>query len=218
MARTNIIKGWDDACQPLINNIAEALYKLALLDCDLEKGRCWIEVPSQSEDAAFSFLFFSAPDGNQIRVDFPLSQRCRAISTLGAPRYLPLRAFDHAEVDSQGNVLLQDGTSVHAVNFEPVTFPKWTDRQEAIIWLTIRAFRAEHIFLRRHEHVVGIDYSNLHILHEPNVKELTRYINAHIGELPRRDGKPRFGCVSIEEVQRTLSIAGVQKVRGPKRR
>jgi hypothetical protein len=61
---------------------------------------------------------------------------------------------------------------------------------------------------------IFIDYSILHILHEPNVKALTHYINEHIGKLPRATGKRPFKPVAISRVQRTLKIAGVTKVRG----
>jgi hypothetical protein len=63
-----------------------------------------------------------------------------------------------------------------------------------------------------------IDYSILHTMRESNVKNLTGYINDHIGELPRGNGQPKFGPVSEDKVQQTLNMAGISKVRGPKRR
>lgn len=220
VVKTRIIRGSDDDCQPTINNIAEALEKLRSLGCDLEAGRCWLEVPPSApgKPALVARLFFSAADGNEVRIDLPMLHRCRAKTTLGAPISLSLEAFDRAEIDARGNVSLRDGSSVHAVTFETVRFPEpWTDLEEGIIWLTIRAFKAEHIFLRRHLHVVGIDYSVLHLMREPNVKELALYINKHIAELPRPDGKPPFGFVPTSKIQRTLDIAGIGKVRGRKR-
>lgn len=127
---------------------------------------------------------------------------------------------------------LTDGRSVYSVNFDLIQFPtRWTDLEEAIVWLTIKAFKAEHIFLRRHVlarrddlsspleyQVIGIDYSILHTMRESNVKNLTGYINDHIGELPRGNGQPKFGPVSEDKVQQTLNLAGISKIRGPKRR
>ena len=112
------------------------------------------------------------------------------------------------------------------LKFDLVSVPPWTDLDEAIVWLTIKAFQAEHIFLRRYFLTrpsenepaffrrVGIDYGILHTLREPNVKDLTRYINKHIGALPREGGKAPFESVAISRVQRTLNIAGIGKVRG----
>lgn len=218
MAVTRVIRGWDEACQPTIRTITEALKQLESL-CDLKSGRCWMHVPKVSgRPAHFAHLYFSAANGDQVRVDFPMAQRCRAQSAPGVPRYLSLEAFNQAEVDLLGHVFLRDGTTVQAVNFDTVRFPVWTDLEEAIIWLTICAFGAEHIFLRRHGHVVGIDYSILHTMREPNVKALARYINGHIGNLPRASGKPPIEFVSVASIQRTLNIVGIGKVRGRKRR
>jgi hypothetical protein len=220
MAVPNVIQGWDDACQPTITNMAEALEKLRSLGCDLETGRCWIHVPAISGKAALvARLFFSTAHGDQVRLDLPMLEGCRGWTTLGAPRYVPLEAFDQAEVDGRGNVSLQDGTSVHAVDFDTIKFPEFTDLEEVIIWLTIRAFKAEHMFVRRGPcGVIGIDYGILHILREPNVKELAIFINEHIGKLPRYNGKPAFGFVPTATIQRTLDLAGIGKVRGRKRR
>ena len=219
MAVVKVIQGWDEGCRPTIFNIAEALEKLRSLECDLEMGRCWIDVPSSSGQAALAArLFFSNAEADQVRIDLPFSQGARTLTTLGTPRYVSLATFDQAEVDPLGNVTLRDGSSVHGVKFDTVMFPEWTDLEEAIIWLTIRASKAEHIFLRRYGHVIGVDYGILHIMREPNVKVLARYINEHIGELPRTGGKPPFGFVSTATIQRTLDIAGVKKVRGRRRR
>lgn len=221
MMGTLIIQGWNEDSQPTINNVAEALERLSSLGCDLEAGRCWLEVPRPAvgRPALVARLFFSSADGDEIRIDLPMLQGCRARTTLGAPIDLLLEDFDKAEVDSLGNLRLRNGRSVHAVNFDTVRFPgPWTDLEEAIIWLTIRAFKAEHIFLRRHLDVVRIDYSILHIIREPNVKELALYINKHIGQLPRAEGKPPFGFVPISKIQRTLDMVNIGKVRGRPRR
>ena len=220
MAALKTIQGWDQACQPTIVNMAEALDKLRSLGCDLETGRCWIEVPTTSGEAALvARLFFSTAHGlDQALLDLPMLQGCRVWTTLGAPRYVSLEAFDQAEVDGRGSVSLQDGTSVHAVEFDTVTFPKWTELGEAIVWLTIKAFKAEHIFLRRYGPVIGIDYGILHIMREPNVKALAVYINENIRELSRATGKPPFGFVPTATIRRTLDVAGIVKVRGRRRR
>ena len=174
MADPKVFQGWDDACQPTIGNIAEALEKLRSLGCDLETGRCRIQVPATSSKVALvARLFFSPAHGDKIRLDLPMLQGCRGWTTLGAPRYVPLEAFDQAEVDSRGNVSLRDGTSMYAVEFDTIKFPEFTDLEEMIIWLTLCAFKVEHMFLRRGPcGVVGIDYGILHILREPNVKDL----------------------------------------------
>lgn len=219
MAVPRVIRGWDETCRPTIANIAEALEKLRSLGCDFETGRCWIHVPSTSAEAPLvARLFFSTAKGDEVRLDLPMLQGCRAWTTMGAPRYVPLEALDQSEVDADGNISMRDGTSVHAVDFDTLRFPEWTDREEAIIWLTIQAFKAEHIFLRRYGPVIGIDYGILHIMREPNVKMLARYINDHIEKLPRANGKPPFGFIPAATIQRTLDIAGVRKVRGRKRR
>ena len=108
-----------------------------------------------------------------------------------------------------------------------MSFPEpWTDLEEAIIWLTIRAFKAEHIFLRRHfllsrhEHLPGRYQSVASIMGfstscaSQMSKRSSRYINEHIGQLPRANGKSPFGFVPISKIQRTLAIAGIGKVRG----
>jgi hypothetical protein len=222
MVAMQIIQGWDDACQPTIKSIAEALEKLSSLGCDLEAGRCWITVPpsAPSKPALVARFFYAAANGDEIRIDLPTLQGCRARTTRGAPIYFPLEDFDQAKVDPLGNVSLRDGSSVHAVNFDTVDFPAWTHLDEAIVWLTIRAFKAEHIFLRRQCRWGGIDYGILHIMREPNVKELALYINEHIGQLEPAPGKPPFGFVPVSRIRRTLEIAGIGKVRGrrPRRR
>jgi hypothetical protein len=161
------------------------------------------------------------------RFDFPLLQAARARTSLEVPCTLPLEALDKAEVDADGNVRLTDGRWVHSLQFEPVEVPgPWTDLDEAIIWLTVKAFGAGHLFVRRHlpfadaqgepgrYRCVFIDYSILHTLHEPNVKALTRYINNNLTTLARQPGARPFKRVTISRVRSTLRIAGVTKVRG----
>lgn len=233
MVPKQVLRGWDDGSQPTVRNLAEVLDTLRRHGLDLEDGRLWFEVPfTMSSPKLIARLLFSAKhDDIDVRFDLPMLHGVKAQSTLDVPRNLPLESLDRAEVDSRGNVTLTDGTSVHAVKFDLVEGPgPWTDVDEAIVWLTIKAFKTEHIFLRRYfptrpsekepafYRCVGIDYGILHTLREPNIKILTRYINEHIGALSRENGKPPFKPVAISRVQRTLNIAGVSKVRGHKRR
>ena len=137
---------------------------------------------------------------------------------------MSLEALDKAEVDADGNVCLTDGRWMHSLQFEPVDVPgPWTGLDEAIIWLTIKAFDPERLFVRHHfpfadaegqpvkYRCVFIDYSILHTLHEPNVKALTRHINDNIATLPRQPGKKPFQRVAISRVRSTLRIAGAPK-------
>ncbi|MDP2410280.1 MAG: hypothetical protein Q8M26_08330 [Pseudolabrys sp.] len=215
-----VIQGWDSACQPTIRSIDDALRSLRSRGYDFAAGDCRIEVPRSALDrpcGVARLTLTAAADRDDIRVDFPTLRGCRALTTGGTPIDLALEAFDQADVDGLGNVLLRDGRSVHAVTFDVVGYPRWTELDEAIIWLTIRAFKAEHIFVRRHPFMIGIDYGILHIMREPNVKELTNYINEHIGQLPRAEGERPFRTVPISRIQRTLDIAGIRKVRGRRR-
>jgi hypothetical protein len=153
MVPKQVLRGWDDDSQPTVRNLAEVLETLRRHGCDLETGRLWFEVPPAiSSPALVARLLFSTTGENiDVRFDFPLLQGAKARNTLEAPSNLPLEALDQAEVDSLGNVRLTDGTWVHAVRFDPMDVPgPWTELDEAIIWLTIKASRAELIFVRRH--------------------------------------------------------------------
>lgn len=93
-----------------------------------------------------------------------------------------------------------------AATAETITVPSFERRKPA------RRPLPEHLPRER------IVYSILPTMRESNVKSLTGYINDHIGELPRGNGQPKFGPVSEDKVQQTLNMAGISKVRGPKRR
>ena len=236
MVPKRIAQALDADGKPTVRNLAEALDALSHLGCDLEAGRVWFEViPTTSSPTVSASLFYSTTDdGVDLRLVLPLLRGVKGRTELGVPLHLPLEALHLAKVDGRAprsSATLSNGTSVYSVNFDLVQFPnRWTDLEEAIVWLTIKAFKAEHIFLRRHVparrdetspheyRVIGIDYSILHTMRELNVKNLTGYINDHIGQLPRGEGQPRFGSVSEDKVQQTLNIAGISKVRGPKRR
>lgn len=229
MAPIQIIRGWDDDGQPTVSDLVGVLEVLRRHGCDLEGGHLWFKVATaNSSPATVARLVFSAAvTASLTRFDFPLLRAAKARTTLEVSCSLSLEALDKAEVDADGNVCLTDGRWMHSLQFEPVDVPgPWTDLDEAIIWLTIKAFDAERLFMRRHfpfadvegqpakYRCVFIDYSILHTLHEPNVKALTRYINDNIATLPRESGKKPFQRVAISRVRSTLRIAGVTKVRG----
>ncbi len=237
MAPKRIVRALDADGKPTVRNLAEALDQLTHLGCDLEAGRIWFEVnPGASSPAVSASLFYSTEQGSvDVRLILPLLRGVKGWTELGAPLSLPLEALHLAKVDgsaARSSAKLTDGRSVYAVNFDLIRFPsRWTDLEEAIVWLTIKAFKAEHTFLRRHVlarrddlsspleyQVIGIDYSILPTMRESNVKSLTGYINDHIGGLPRGNGQPKFSPVSEDKVQQTLNMAGISKVRGPKRR
>ena len=94
----------------------------------------------------------------------------------------------------------------------------FTDLEHAIVHLTIRFLNADHIGFRYipEPGFWWIDYSRLRELCVQNVKELALYIDCHIGKLPRGDGEPPLGPVSLDKIQRTLSMAGIRKARGRK--
>jgi hypothetical protein len=138
-----------------------------------------------------------------------------------ARTYLSLDELDGALLDDQGNVLLGDGRSVHALEFAVVPRPKdFTHLEHAIVFLTVRFLKAERIGFRcvPEAGYWGIDYGKLPGLSVKNVKELARYIDAHIGGLPRGAAEPPLGPVSLRKIQRTLDMAGIRKVRGRKPR
>lgn len=219
MPENQYIEGWDEDLRPRFFSVADILDRLESLQCDFRSGRCVIEVPSSKiriRDVVARVVFLSAT-GNTIQIDLPMLESCRAKTSLGERVVLPLKAFDQAEIDSLGNIELSNGTRVHAVNFNFLPAEPWEELDQAIVWLAIRAFKAEHICLRRHFGVVGIDYTVLPMLHEPNVKELARYISDNIASLKRAPGMPPFGFVAQSRIQRTLNRAGITKVRGRRR-
>lgn len=164
-------------------------------------------------------LRFRSAKGGDARFVLPMSRACRVTDTYGSERQVALDRLDGADVDCDGNVQLRDGTYVHAVAFDVLSLHrKLPELEEAIVYLTIRCLNAETTCIRNEYGFMGIDYSTLPALRVPNVKALTRFINATIGEIPRSEGKPAFSNVSIATVQRTLDLVGIQKVRGrPKR-
>jgi hypothetical protein len=88
--------------------------------------------------------------------------------------------------------------------------------------LTVRFLKAEAACFRCVAPEVGywaIDYSRVPELSVRNVKELARYIDAHIGGLlPRGADEPPLDPVSLRTIQRTLDMGGIRKARGRKPR
>ena len=175
--------------------------------------------PSSDQSAWYSSLRFRSTKGGDALFVLPTSRACRVTDTYGSERQVTLDRLDGADVDCDGNVQLRDGTYVHAVAFDVVPLhSKLPELEETIVYLTIRYLQAETTCIRNEYGFMGIDYSTLPTLRVPNVKALTLFINATIGEVPRSEGKPAFSNVSLATVQRTLDLVGIQKVRGrPKR-
>jgi hypothetical protein len=132
---------------------------------------------------------------------------------------LSLEQLDGALIDEDANVLLADGRSVHGLEFDVLPHPKeFTDLEHAIVCLTVRFLEAEKIGFRYRPDLGfwSIDYTRLSELSVSNVKALARYVDAQIGKLSRQDEEPPLGPVSLDKVQATLNMAGIQKVRGRK--
>jgi hypothetical protein len=223
MAAVRLIQDCRDASyRPIIRTIADALNKLDALGYPVEASRCQIRAPSEAgKPAFFAALSFRKGDEDEIIISFPSSKGCWAKTTIGVQTYITLERLDGAEVDGDGNVTLRDGRSVWAVEFDTLTLPfELTEVEHAIIFLTVRFLKEEKTCLYYVPEVgyAGVDFSKLHALQIKNVKELGRFINAHIQSLRRGEGNPAFQPVPLAAVQRTLNIAGIQKIRGRKPR
>ena len=212
----------DSSFRTSVHTIADALDKL-LNDGEISRdtklelvARGWAGGPPLNAG-----LRFRSMKGDEAVLPLPISAGCWVASTLGDRFPLALDQLDGGEVDWEGNVTLRDRRHVHAVTFDvsPVHF-KLPELEENIVYLTIRFLGAERLCIRSEFGFVGIDYATLSQLRVPNVKALTRYVNARLGEIPRKDGLPPFKKVAIATVQRTLDLAGIQKLRGrrPRRR
>jgi hypothetical protein len=207
--------------RPTRRTIADGLARLEQeLGAKLDIGRCHLHVPYQpSETALSAVLWHRSYAGDDTIIAYPFSKGCRARTTSGARVNLSLDQLDGALIDEDVNVLLSDGRSVHALEFDVLPHPKdFTDLEHAIIFLTVRFLKAQDIGFRyMPEPGYGwIDYTRLSELRVSNVKALARYIDAHIGNLPRGGDEPPFDPVQLNKIQKTLSMAGVRKVRGRK--
>jgi hypothetical protein len=181
---------------------------------------CQLHVPPQSGvTATFAAIWYRADEGDDIVIAYPFSRGCWARTTMGAKTYLSLDQLDGALLDDEANVLLGDGRSVHALEFDVLPYPKdFTDLEHAIVFLTVRFLKAENIGFRRVPEAGywSIDYGRLPELSVRSVKELARYIDSLIRSLPRQAGEPPLGPVSLGKIQTTLANTGIRKVRGRK--
>jgi hypothetical protein len=207
--------------RPTRRTLADGLMRLEQeLGAKPEAGRCQLHVPSQSGvTAPFAAIWYRADEGDDIVIAYPFSSGCWAPTAMGVKTYLSLGQLDGALLDDEANVLLGDGRSFHALEFDVLPHPKdFTDLEHAIVLLTVRFLEAEDIGFRSvpEAEYRGIDYGRLPELSVRNVKELARYIDSHIRSLPRLAGEPPLGPVSLGKVQSTLSRAGIRKVRGRK--
>jgi hypothetical protein len=112
------------------------------------------------------------------------------------------RQLDGALIDEDVNVLLADGRSVRALEFDVLPHPKdFTDLEHAIVFLTVEFLKAEDIGFRYMPEagLRGIDYSRMSELSVSNVKALAGYIVTDIGKLPRGDAQPPLGPVSLKQ-------------------
>jgi len=222
MRNARLIQDFRDTnYRPTRRTIADGLARLEQeLGAKPDIGRCHLHVPHRpSGTALFATLWYRSYAGDDIIIAYPFSKACRARTTSGARVNLSLDQLDGALIDEDANVLLADGRSVHALEFDVLPHPKdFTDLEHAIVFLTVRFLEAEDIGFRYMPEpgLRGIDYSRMSELSVSNVKALARYIAAHIGKLPRGDEEPPLGPVSLNKIQNTLAMAGVRKVRGRK--
>ncbi|TMK10916.1 MAG: hypothetical protein E6G75_19810 [Alphaproteobacteria bacterium] len=222
MRNARLIQDFRDTnYRPTRRTIADGLARLEQeLGAKLDIGLCHLHVPHQpSGTALFATLWYRSYAGDDIIIAYPFSKGCRARTTSGARVNLSLDQLDGALIDEDANVLLSNGRSVRALEFDVLPHPKdFTDLEHAIVFLTVRFLEAEDIGFRYMPEpgLRGIDYSRMSELSVSNVKALARYIAAHIGKLPRGDEEPPLGPVSLNKIQNTLAMAGVRKVRGRK--
>jgi hypothetical protein len=206
--------------RPTRRTIADGLARLEQeLGAKLDIGCCHLHVPYKpSETALFAALWHRSCAGDDIVIAYPFSKGCRARTTSGARVNLSLDQLDGALIDEDANVFLADGRSVHALEFDVLPHPKFTDLEHAIVVLTVRFLKAQEICFRYMPDLRygWIDYTRLSELSVSNVKALALYIDAHIGNLPRGGDEPPFDPVPLNKIQKTLSMAGVRKVRGRK--
>jgi hypothetical protein len=206
--------------RPTRRTLADGLMRLERELGTKPAGRCQLHVPQQSGvTAPFAAIWYRADEGDDIVIAYPFSSGCWAHTTMGVKTYLSLAQLDGALLDDEANVLLGDGRSVHALEFDVLPHPKdFTDLEHAIVLLTVRFLEAEDIGFRCEPEAGywSIDYGRLPELSVRNVKEVARYIDSHVRSLPRQVGEPPLGPVSLGKVQSTLSRAGIRKVRGRK--
>ena len=174
----------------------------------------------RSGSARFAAIWYRPTEGDGIVITYPWSKGCWARTAAGTEIYLSLNELDGAVLDEDGNVFLDDGRSIHALEFDVLPPPReFTDLEHAIVLLTVQFLKAETTCFRCVVPEVGywaVDYSRVPELSVHNVKELARHIDAHIGNLPRGVGDAPLGPVSLAKIRSTLALAGIRKVRGRK--
>jgi hypothetical protein len=223
MRGPRVILGFRDAhYRSTRRTIADGLARLELeLGSRPETGRCHLHAPRPSIWSTRSVSIWYRPaEGDDIVIAYPWSKGCWARTTSGTRIYFSLNELDGALLDEDGHVSLGDGRTIHAVEFDILPHPEdFTDLEHAIVFLTVRFLKAEAACFRRVVPEVGywgVDYSRVPELSVRNVKELARYINAHIGSVPREPEDPPFSPVSLIKIQSTLDLARIRKVRGRK--
>ena len=107
------------------------------------------------------------------------------------------------------------------MEFDVLPHPQdFTDLEHAIVFLTVRFLKAEAACFRCVAPEVGywaIDYSRVSELSVRNVKELARYIDAHIGDFrPAGPRIPRLVRSHWLRFRVRSLMAGIRKVRGRK--
>jgi hypothetical protein len=211
----------DKNYRPIRRTIADGMTALELeLGAKPETGCCYIHVPPQpSRSAQFVLIWFRPTDDDEVLIGYPLSKGCWANSSSGVRMYFSLHELDGALLDEEGNVSLGDGRSLHAVEFDVFPHPEdFTDLEHAIILLTVRFLNAEATCIRcvAEAGYRWIDYSSVRELSVRNVKELARYIDAQINRCRCETGYPPLDPIPLDKIQSTLTLAGIQKVRGRK--
>jgi hypothetical protein len=167
---------------------------------------------SSSPGVYFSALAFDSTKGDTVWFALPISRGCWATDTLDRTTHISLDRLDGAEVDSDGNLSLLDGTSLHAIVLDViplhVTLP---ELEEAIVYLTIRFLNAKECFLTYENIFFGIDYSALPNLSVASVEKLVSYMNEHINDVMKSDSQT---TIKAATVRRTLQTVGIRVARG----
>jgi hypothetical protein len=222
MGKGRVVLDFRDAHhRPTRRTIADGL---ATLERELgdqpETGRCHLHVPRPPDGSTqFAAIWFRPSEGDDVVIAYPASKGCWARTSSGMRLYISLNELDGALLDEEGNVLLGDGRSLHALEFDVLPHPEdFTDLEHAIVFLTVRFLNAEATCIRclPEAGFRWIDYSRVRELSVRNVKELARYIDAQINRSRRDTGYPPLDPIPLAKIQTTLALAGIRKVRGRK--
>ena len=225
-ARARIVSDPRDSTpRPATRSIADAIAILIRLG-EMGPGSRAQLVASKSDSCRsyFSALSFKSLKGDQVYFALPISKRWHCTDTGGLRISVQPDHLHNASVDEDGNIELRDGGFVRALTFDVLHCHfDLPELEEAIVYLTIRYLGAEEKTIRVLPRIrdaagkpciLGIDYAKLPELCVPSVKVLTRYINGHLGKVPRKNGATPFNKVSVAAVHRTLDLVGIRKNRG----